>query len=370
MFYFGYLAGSFFSGRALQYFHAGRVIGAAYFVWGCSLLGCVGAQNFATLMALRFILGLFESALVPGLMLITTMWYNQNEQSLRFGLWTVTNGVMPVPFLVIYWALGHVDSGPLAPWRLIFLLLGLLSCITGLALWLYMPDSPLSAGWLDARSKAIVVKHLADDQLGVKNTHFKWSQLKETVRDYKFWMMVLQMFFSQAAGNVTTNFLGIIIKGFGYSALKAQLYTAPNYAVQAVTQLLVSGPPTLLPRFRNMKQPLVASASIIALVGIVLLFVTPAEAVYQNRRLASIIIISCSGANYTVIMAVIGTNTAGFTRRQVSTSTAFFLYCVINIVTPQTFLGTESPRYHTGLTFVLASVISRAFHSMSWLTNF
>jgi hypothetical protein len=25
-------------------------------------------------------------------------------------------------------------------------------------------------------------------------------------------MMVLQMFFSQAAGNVTTNFLGIIIK--------------------------------------------------------------------------------------------------------------------------------------------------------------
>ena len=62
--------------------------------------------------------------------------------------------------------------------------------------------------------------------------------------------MVFQMFFSQAAGNVTTNFLGIIIKvnntgfskmfkkakqlmkGFGYTALKAQLYTAPNYALQ------------------------------------------------------------------------------------------------------------------------------------------
>lgn len=63
---------------------------------------------------------LFESALVPGLLLMyvshshrtgsaltnlprTSMWYKQKEQSLRFGLWTTTNGLLPVPFLVIYW---------------------------------------------------------------------------------------------------------------------------------------------------------------------------------------------------------------------------------------------------------------------------
>lgn len=57
MFYFGYLAGAFFSGRALQLFHAGKVIGLAFFLWGCTLLGCVGAKGFASLMALRFLLG-------------------------------------------------------------------------------------------------------------------------------------------------------------------------------------------------------------------------------------------------------------------------------------------------------------------------
>lgn len=57
MFYFGYLAGSFMSGRCLQYFHAGKVIGVAYFVWGCTLLGCVGAKNYGTLLGLRFLLG-------------------------------------------------------------------------------------------------------------------------------------------------------------------------------------------------------------------------------------------------------------------------------------------------------------------------
>ena len=59
------------------------------------------------------------------------------------------------------------------------------------------------------------------------------------------------MFFSQTAGSVTTNFLGIVIsvmvsfrddfalanlaQGFGYTALKAQLFTAPNYAVQVTS---------------------------------------------------------------------------------------------------------------------------------------
>ncbi|KIW29277.1 uncharacterized protein PV07_05102 [Cladophialophora immunda] len=436
IFYFGYLAGSFISGRGLQYFHAGKFIGCAYFIWGGTLLGCVGAQNYATLLGLRFLLGynaispcpfysrkpaeiinyarVLESSLVPGLLLITTMWYRQQEQSLRFGLWTVTNGILPVPFLVIYWGrafdwnfgaksvqrlmetpslgLGHVDSGPVVSWRLIFLLLGLLSCITGILLFFFMPDSPVSVKWLTEREKAIAIKRLVDDQLGVKNTHFKWEQLKETLLDYRFWMMVLQMFFSQAAGNVTTNFLGIIIKvtkkasqirngasrltygpspsiqGFGYTALKAQLYTAPNFAVQAVTQMIVSTPPTLLPRFRNFKQPLVAIASVIALIGMVILYVTPAETQYQGRRLASVIIISCSGANYTVVMAVIGTNTAGFTRKQISTSTAFFLYCVVNIITPQTFLGSESPRYHTGLAFILSFLsIYIALSFSTWL---
>lgn len=263
---------------------------------------------------------------------------------------------MPVPFLIIYFGLGHVTTGPITSWRLIFLLIGLLSVLTGVLLYFFMPDSPLTVRWLNEREKAIAIKRVADNQLGVKNSEFKWEQVKDAARDYRAWMMVLQMFFSQAAGNVTTNFLGIIIKGFGYTDLKAQLFTAPNFATQAVTQILVSAPPTFFSSFRSMKQPLAAFASIIALVGIVLLYVTPAEPQYQNRRLGSIIILSCSGVNYTVIMSVIGCNVAGFTKKQITTSTAFFLYCVVNIITPQTFLGSESPRYHTGLGFVMAFI--------------
>jgi MFS family permease len=131
IFYFGCLLGSFFAGPVLQRFHVGRFLGVAYFLWGCTLLGCIGAKGFASLAALRFLLGLFESVLVPGLLLITTMWYTHREQPARLGLWTVLNGALPIPFLVIFYGLGQVKGGPLAPWQLIFLLLGLCTCVLG-----------------------------------------------------------------------------------------------------------------------------------------------------------------------------------------------------------------------------------------------
>ena len=66
-----------------------------------------------------------------------------------------------------------------------------------------------------------------------------------------------------------------------------------------------------------------------------------------------------SGVNYAVVMSVVGSNIAGFTKKQFTTSWTFFLYCIINIVTPQTFLGSEAPRYQTGLTFVLMSISTK-----------
>lgn len=123
--------------------------------------------------------------------------------------------------------------------------------------------------------------------------------------------------------------------------------------------MIISGLPTFVPFLRNWKQPLASLSSCIAIAGIVILYVTPPLAEYQNRRLAGCIMISFSSINYTVVMSVIASNVGGFTKKQITTSVAFFMYCVSNIVTPQTFLGSEAPYYHTGLIFVLTYAPSR-----------
>jgi len=44
-----------------------------------------------------------------------------------------------------------------------------------------MPDSPVTARWLNEREKTIAVKRLADDQLGVKNSMNTSAALETTM---------------------------------------------------------------------------------------------------------------------------------------------------------------------------------------------
>jgi MFS family permease len=49
-------------------------------------------KNFASLVALRVLLGCFESAVAPSLILITGMWYKKNEQPFRILIWYLGTG--------------------------------------------------------------------------------------------------------------------------------------------------------------------------------------------------------------------------------------------------------------------------------------
>ena len=54
--------------------------------WGIILIGTGWAKNFATLVALRVLLGALEAPVAPGNFIILTMWYTRAEQPVRAGL--------------------------------------------------------------------------------------------------------------------------------------------------------------------------------------------------------------------------------------------------------------------------------------------
>ncbi|KAH7021537.1 uncharacterized protein B0I36DRAFT_354183 [Microdochium trichocladiopsis] len=65
IFYFGWLIAEYPGSVVLQKFPVGKTVGAAVVVWGI-LVMCLGAaQNAAGLMALRFLMGVFEAPLFP-----------------------------------------------------------------------------------------------------------------------------------------------------------------------------------------------------------------------------------------------------------------------------------------------------------------
>jgi MFS family permease len=140
------------------------------------------------LAALRFLLGVLESPLIPGQVVTTARFYTQQEVPLRIAYWTLANTLLPIPFSVIYFAVGNTSPHPLQPWRWIFVIVGLCTIVVAGLILLVIPDSPSSAWWLTQRQRVIVVERVARTQVGIKSHKFKKEQFFEALLDVRAWL--------------------------------------------------------------------------------------------------------------------------------------------------------------------------------------
>ncbi|KAF9464593.1 major facilitator superfamily domain-containing protein [Collybia nuda] len=363
VFYFSYLLGTWPASYLMQRFHAGRVIGIACFLWGLNILAMIGVKNIGGLITCRFFLGLFEAPLSPGFLMVTTRWYTPKEQPLftcgpfRFGIWTLLNGWLPIPALVIYYGLGHAN-GPLASWRYIFLLLGILTIIIAVLVFLVIPDTPANAPWLSEREKAIAVERIARNQTGIKNPTWKKEQFIEALTDIRAWLVVMTLFFSQSGGAITTNFIGLIINGFGFSQLRSLLLQTPAFAIQGIICLIVTGLITFTQTFRGFKQPLLSLAACCVVVGTAVVYTHEPTPGNRQVLLGMMYMIALNNCSFTTIMSVIGVNFAGATKKGTVSAMSFIAYCISNIIVPQSFRGSEAPTYHSGILTVMCFQIA------------
>lgn len=75
MFYFGYIGWEYPTNRLLQRLPLGKYSGFNVFMWGVVLACFAAVKDFSGAVAVRFFLGLFESAVTPGFALLTSQWY-------------------------------------------------------------------------------------------------------------------------------------------------------------------------------------------------------------------------------------------------------------------------------------------------------
>src|SRR5689334_22700084 len=86
-FFIAYLIAEVPTGYLLQKFPAGKWLGINVALWGVCCAAGAGAFNYKSLMASRIFLGIFEAAIAPCLMLISSQYYTKSEQAPRFSIW-------------------------------------------------------------------------------------------------------------------------------------------------------------------------------------------------------------------------------------------------------------------------------------------
>lgn len=85
----------------------------------------------------------------------------------------------------------------IAPYKIIYILLGGLAIIVGVCVLIWMPDSPVHAQRLTPEERIAALERVRDDQVGTENHTLKKDQVIEALTDIRTWLIVLTTILSK-----------------------------------------------------------------------------------------------------------------------------------------------------------------------------
>jgi MFS family permease len=167
------------------------------------------------------------------------MWYKRNEQPLRIAFWYGSSGLGSLIGGIVFFGIGHIQ-GALHPWKYQYLILGSVTVLWGIVVVCFLPDNPIMARFLSADERILAVKRMQSAQTGISNSVFKATQVVETLRDPKTYLLVLTAFTITLINGALSGYGAIILGSFGYSDFKAVLFSGIPGSVVFVT-LITTG---------------------------------------------------------------------------------------------------------------------------------
>ncbi|KAI0665734.1 MFS general substrate transporter [Trametes maxima] len=345
IFYLGYLVGNYPDSWLLQHFPTGKVLAITTLIWGTIVITTPACTNFAGTMVNRFFLGLLEAIVTPGLTVLTSIWYAQSEVPFRSLIWYSFNGWAGIFGGFVAYGIGHIENPSIALWKYIFLILGGMSIVFAVILWFFFPDSPVEARFFTPEEKVLAVKRVAEAKLGVKNTQFKWYQIRHALIDPKTWLLFVASIAAQIPNGIVSNFSTVVIKGMGFTTLQSTLLDAASSGVQISTLLLAGW---VCMRFKNMRIITMAAGNITCIIAAACLTYLPSE--QKWNRLVAFWFTSVQSVGFSLSLVMISNNVGGFTKKTFTTALTFVGYCVGNVIGPHFLIDSEAPRYTTGTT--------------------
>jgi ACS family tartrate transporter-like MFS transporter len=170
---YGLAAGLFFISYAslevpsnvmLLRFGARRWLARIMLTWGVLAAATMLVRTPVQFYVMRFLLGAAEAGFFPGVVFYLMQWFPSHERGravsrfyIALPLSTVVMGALAGSLLGLQGVLG------LAGWQWLFLIEGLPAIVLGLAVLVWLPDSPARAGWLEPDERAAIDRSLSLD---------------------------------------------------------------------------------------------------------------------------------------------------------------------------------------------------------------
>ena len=198
-------------------------------VWGLISAATGFIHSAAEFYILRFLLGLAEAGLFPGIIFYLGLWFPK-QYRVRFSAMFVCaiplSGVIGGPLSAAILATNGVAG--LHGWQLLFLLEGLPASLLGLVVLKFLPDGPNTAAWLTPDERAMIAARLKSEARGEQ------QPLWQALRDVRIVVVSLASFAAGSALYATGLWLPQIVSAMGFSITGTGIVVALVYVLAMI----------------------------------------------------------------------------------------------------------------------------------------
>ncbi|QRD83885.1 major facilitator superfamily domain-containing protein [Aspergillus flavus] len=213
--------------------------------WGIVLACHAAAKNKETLWAMRFLLGMCEAGMFPGIAAQLCGWYRSDEMGKpimwMFGFQN-TSGI--VGSLIAYGISYMNGLCGMSAWRWVYLLEGLFTILFSGVIYLVLPDwpkSPRTRKWLSEREQDYVEARLSENAPKTADSDFSKEEVIASLKDPRTYAFMLSQVLVNFSGYALTWELPTITTSLGFAGLpRNQLLNIPPSAA-AVLAIIFSG---------------------------------------------------------------------------------------------------------------------------------
>jgi MFS family permease len=192
-------------------------MGTLVTTWGVIMTMHGVVTNYAGLLALRILLGVFEAGFFPGAVFLCSQWYLPRDLAARIS-WFYCFSALSGAFSGMAAAgIAQMDGvGGYQGWRWIFLIEGMITVMLGIATFFILVDTPaLGHKWLQPHEIRFLevqrfIKQGGRFQDESKEQNFIWRDLKASLLDWKLWLLTWVQFAQSAMAYGKSMFLSLV----------------------------------------------------------------------------------------------------------------------------------------------------------------
>jgi len=159
-------------------------------LWGIMMTVQGLVHNYGGLLGMRWMLGVMEAGLFPGVNYYLSCWYKRSEFGIRAAVLFSAATVSGAFGGLLAAAISNMDGiGGKPAWAWIFILEGLATVLVGVVSFFVIQDFPDTAKFLSEPERTVVIRRLqGDDQFSAAGEQLRWKYIFQSLLDWKTWV--------------------------------------------------------------------------------------------------------------------------------------------------------------------------------------